>query len=73
MYDHRHRYPPAEFILIWYAPVVRIEVVKRPSQMPHGVPHSCHDKGRTAVMSSHSKTLQTASELGTSRSAVIVK
>jgi hypothetical protein len=40
---------------------------------PRSVPHSCHTKGTTAVMSSHSKALQTASELGSSRSALTVK
>ena len=29
-----------------------------------GVPHTCHDDGTTAVMSSHSKALQTAAGLG---------
>lgn len=38
-----------------------------------GVPHTCHDEGTTKVMSSHSKALQTASELETSRSALTVK
>jgi hypothetical protein len=68
MHNHRHRWLPAEIIRTWYAPVVRIEVVQ-----PSSVPHTCHDEGRTAVMSSHSKALQTASELGTSRSALTVK
>ena len=38
-----------------------------------GVPHSCHDTGRTTVMSSHSRALQTVSELGISRSALTMK
>jgi hypothetical protein len=37
------------------------------------VPQTCHDLGATAVIDSHSKTPQTASELGTSRSALTVK
>jgi hypothetical protein len=32
-----------------------------------------HDKGRTMVMSSHSRALQKASEPGTSRSALTMK
>lgn len=38
-----------------------------------GVPPTCHDEGTTAVMSSHSKALQTLAELVTSRSTLIVK
>ena len=37
------------------------------------VPHPCHTKGTTEVMSSHSQALQTVSELGISRSALTVK
>ena len=51
------------------APVVRIEV-GRLSRMPNSVPNPCHDGGETTVMSSHSKALQTAYELDTSRSGL---
>jgi hypothetical protein len=37
------------------------------------VPHSCHDEKRTAVIGSHSRALQMASELGKSRSTLTVK
>ena len=68
MRDHRQRLLAAEVVPSSHMPVVRIEVVQ-----PSNVPRTCHDEGRTAVMSSHSKALQTASELGTSRSALTVK
>jgi hypothetical protein len=38
-----------------------------------GVPHTCHDVGATAVIGSHSKTPQTTSKLGTSRSRPTMK
>ena len=40
---------------------------------PNGVPHLCHDETGTAVMSSHLKSLKTASELDTSRPAPTAK
>ena len=40
---------------------------------PADVPHTCHDVGRTTVIGSHSKALQTTSELGTSRSGPTMK
>jgi hypothetical protein len=41
--------------------------------MPNSVPHPCHTSEKAAVMSSHSKALQTKSELGTSRPALTAK
>jgi len=38
-----------------------------------GVPHACHDVETTAVIGSHSKTPQTTSDLGTSRSRANTK
>ena len=66
MNDRRQRPLAAEVVPLWCAPTGRIEVVGPPSS----VPHTCHDEGTTAVMSSHSKARPMAHELDTSSSAL---
>jgi hypothetical protein len=70
MHDRRERFLAAKVAPV----VVRGGSSHRGGQSSlTGVPHACHDGRRTAVMSSHSKALQMASELGISRSGLAMK
>ncbi len=44
-----------------------------PSRTSGRMPHSCHARRRSTVIGSHSKTLQKALDLGTSRSAATMR